>query len=98
MTSENRTLLELSDILGIEFQCPRCEARVLYPFTKSIDRMIDRCPNCLEPWFTENPHLPAQRGPVAEEVRLVVLALRDLIERKDVIARVKLHVAEGLPR
>jgi hypothetical protein len=33
MTKEIRTLIELSDITGVEFECRKCEAKILYTTT-----------------------------------------------------------------
>jgi Zn finger protein HypA/HybF involved in hydrogenase expression len=46
MTSETRTLIDLSDITGIEIECRECSAKVFYPRKKNHDRLVRQCPNC----------------------------------------------------
>lgn len=46
MTSETRTLIDLSDITGIEIECRECSAKVFYPRKNNHDRLIRQCPNC----------------------------------------------------
>ena len=92
MTTETRTLIEMKDISGIEFKCPRCGACVLYPFGEPIARLVDKCPNCFESWFAGGAHLPSTPEPVAEEIRQLFMALQDTVKRKDIKARIRLHV------
>jgi phage FluMu protein Com len=51
LTAEQRVLIEVKDIDGFEFECPRCNGRVYIPL-KRFDGIPDRCPNCREIWFT----------------------------------------------
>lgn len=45
MTNEPRWYIELSDIVGIEFECGHCHARLLYSLAKAPDRVVGGCLN-----------------------------------------------------
>jgi Zn finger protein HypA/HybF involved in hydrogenase expression len=51
MTSEHRILIEVQDIIGIEFECPHCRARVRYDLERTVTRNVSRCPNCNEDFY-----------------------------------------------
>ena len=42
-----RTMLDLKDIIGIEYTCAHCQSNYLVPIDK-FDRPIYQCPNCKE--------------------------------------------------
>ncbi len=50
MTIETRCLIELSDILGVEFQCQQCKGRFLLG-TDVKQTMLWQCPICRETWL-----------------------------------------------
>ncbi len=50
MTAEQRTLIEIQDVVGFEFECPRCESRVYIPIDR-YDMIKSVCGNCREAWF-----------------------------------------------
>ena len=50
MTIETRCLIELSDILGAEFQCQKCEGRFLLG-TDIRRTLLSDCPICNETWL-----------------------------------------------
>ena len=50
MTSETRTLIDLKDVLAIEYQCGVCGSRFSIPITKKdIDHPMV-CPHCSAEW------------------------------------------------
>lgn len=51
MTSECKLLIELKDIIGIEFECPKCAVRVGYKMAEQFVRIVQHCPNCNEEFF-----------------------------------------------
>lgn len=51
MTSETRTLISPSDIIGIEFRCRHCKIQVLYPLESSERPLSGGCPNCKQVWL-----------------------------------------------
>jgi transcription elongation factor Elf1 len=51
VTSEHRVFIEATDIIGIEFECPRCNTRVHYTLEGSITRKVRVCPNCNEEFY-----------------------------------------------
>jgi hypothetical protein len=94
MTSEHRTLIDLTDIVAVEFECEKCAAKVLYPLAKNYERFLLQCPNCNENWFAEpNPVRPV--GNDLEPMKRVAKAitqLRDLVGSTDVRAHVRLQI------
>ena len=42
MTKETRTLIEHSAITGVEFECRKCEAKILYPLRTEYERLAFR--------------------------------------------------------
>jgi phage FluMu protein Com len=44
MTTETRTLIETSDIRGLEIKCPECGVAILYPV--DVDQVIKIGPTC----------------------------------------------------
>jgi hypothetical protein len=94
MTSENRMLIELGDLAEIEFECPnpKCEAKVTYPLASPPGRLMDKCPNCFEPFYTPVPPIP-QRDPVlCESLLRWIEQLCKLRDNKDVKAKLRFHV------
>ena len=55
MTSETRTLVDVSDISGIELN--KCGAKILYPLEK-YQIALSQCPNCNDHWFLGNENVP----------------------------------------
>jgi hypothetical protein len=97
MTSETRTLIELSDIAGVEFGCPKCGAKILYPMGKSYERIAEHCPNCNEDLFAPpNPKDHPTTPKIAKQVLEGLTAFQALIKRSDIYAYVRLEV-KGLP-
>src|SRR5947208_169882 len=92
MTKETRTLIEVADITGVELQCGRCGACVLYPFARQIDRLVDKCPNCFDPWFP-NKSTASSPKTDTDEILRAFAALREMAERKHVGAKIRFHVA-----
>ena len=72
MTSETRTFIQLSDIVGLESQCPnvKCKARISIP-VENFSVFGPACPACREHWLA---------GPDVEFVR-------DFLERFSAIKR-----------
>ena len=92
MTSENRTLIEFSDLAAIEFVCPKCDARVTYPLAKPPDRIMDRCPNCFEPFFTPHPPVPQRDPVICEQFVNWIEQLCKLRDNQNVRAKLRFHV------
>ncbi len=51
MTSETRLFVEPEDLLGVEFTCGHCGARLLYQLPKQPVRIAHTCPNCNEAFY-----------------------------------------------
>jgi len=51
MTNENRIFIEAEDLLGVEFECGQCQARLFYKLPGQPMRIASRCPNCNEPFY-----------------------------------------------
>lgn len=92
MTSETRTLIEPKDISSIEFECPKCSTKILYPLDRSYDRLADKCPNCFEPWFDdENRRISEESTP--DLVLKTLESLRNISTTPKIKAHVKLQIA-----
>jgi hypothetical protein len=96
MTSEMRTLIEMTDIVGIEFECRNCKAKILYPLEKHYERLSESCPNCRDPWFAPDTANP-RATPAADEVKKIFATLHKVAESPLVLAQVRLCVS-GLPK
>jgi predicted RNA-binding Zn-ribbon protein involved in translation (DUF1610 family) len=93
MTTETRTLIELKDVLGVEFGCPTCGAKTLYPMAKSFQRLAESCPNCGEDWFApRNPVHHPSTPTAAKQVLDGLISFKELISRSDIHAHVRLQV------
>lgn len=46
MTVEERVLIELADVLGLEFTCKQCGVRIAISPAKERNFLPDRCPSC----------------------------------------------------
>jgi hypothetical protein len=91
MTVERRTLIELADITGIEFECPNCKTKVFYPLKKEPYRLPQNCPNCNETWLVLDQNQPS--GQHAGGAILELLTnLRRAVESPFVKAHVRLHI------
>jgi hypothetical protein len=71
VTSDVRVLIELGDLIGLELECPSCQAKVLYPLAKTYDRIIPNCPNCNEMWFAPQPKMPQFPSPMEQVQRFI---------------------------
>jgi hypothetical protein len=92
MPSESRTFIALSDISGVEFECPKCQAKILYPIKKHYEPLPQNCPSCGQVWFDENPNLAADQPKVAELVQRTLISLHNITETPAIRARVRLNV------
>jgi hypothetical protein len=53
MTFEQRTLIDLSDIVGVEFECHACKAKVA--LSSNAERtMFWECPVCNRDWLDQD--------------------------------------------
>ena len=92
MTKETRTLVEITDIDGLDFECPKCGTRITYPLATFPREINTRCPGCPQDWFVGDIKIPGNPtyGPVA--IAKLVEALQDLPNRADIHAHVRLHM------
>jgi len=53
MTVQTQRFIDLWDILGLRFQCTKCNASLLLSMSKEIDASkLRTCPNCDKPWLS----------------------------------------------
>lgn len=57
MTKRNRISIELSDLIGLGFECGVCGTNVTVPIRTLDIRMLESCPNCGHRWG-----IPAHKG------------------------------------
>ena len=50
MTAERRVVIEIGDIKGFEFECPKCGTRTYVP-VQNYSGIRQSCQNCPENWF-----------------------------------------------
>jgi DNA-directed RNA polymerase subunit RPC12/RpoP len=92
MTMHQRLILDLHDIVGVEYTCAHCQAKYLIPIEK-FDRVIYQCPNCKES-LVRPGH--ADSAKVSDEGSLLnfVGTLRDLRDRE---IGIKLEISSSDP-
>jgi hypothetical protein len=93
MVSETRTLIEMTDIVGIEFACRKCGAKILYPLAEHYNRLSEKCPNCYEPWFTKNVAAHSSAETAADEVKKIFATLHKVATSPEVLAQVRLSIS-----
>lgn len=100
MTSETRTLIELSDITGVEITCSGCGYGAYYPIAKFTE-LESFCPQCKIAWFDEvsSRYNLAQsemvRYPAVASLLALTSELRALTrkDRTDLHAKIRFRVA-----
>lgn len=99
MTSETRTLVELRDITAIEFSCPHCTAKILYPFDTKHGRLATNCPSCNESWLLPNgPNMHPTAKTILQEMLALFAALQTAIADTRIAAKIRLQVAPDVPQ
>jgi|SRR5580692_6598211 hypothetical protein len=94
MTSETRTLIKPSDVIGIELKCPDCKSKVLFPLDNG-NKLGVYCAICGKPWFDEtiDPRTGQSTYPPIDSLRAIAAHLRALCTpRKDIRAQVLLQI------
>jgi predicted RNA-binding Zn-ribbon protein involved in translation (DUF1610 family) len=94
MPSESRTFIELSDISGVEFECPKCQAKILYPIKRHYEPLPENCPSCGQKWFDHNPALPEGQSQVVELVQKTLISLHNITETPAIRAHVRLNIKD----
>ena len=52
MTSQTKRFIQLSDILGLHFECTHCDSTLLIPLSREIFiKKLYACPHCGNPWI-----------------------------------------------
>jgi hypothetical protein len=95
MTKETRTLVELSDILGVEMECPKCKAKLLIPMDAHMLRFGPQCFQCGADWFGAS--MDATGGLVStavEQIKRLISNINQLAskDRSDIHAPIRLHI------
>ena len=98
MSTESRMFIQLSDILGAEFECPKCQAKILYPIKKHYDPLPENCPSCGQVWFNENPDVAADQPKLVELVQKTLTSLHNIAETPSIRARVRLNIEDPSQR
>jgi predicted RNA-binding Zn-ribbon protein involved in translation (DUF1610 family) len=86
MVVESRHLIEPSDVISVEFSCPKCDARILHRL-EGFSRVPLRCPNCHE-------DLIQPEGPEYVAIEDAVNALRRLREGQKA-AKIRFEIKDG---
>jgi hypothetical protein len=92
MPAETRTVIDLTDILGVEFECPECKAQITLPTQPKtpVEKLVNHCPNCRFLWFGEASGIPFD----VSLVNQVVSVLQGLqrLDHEKIKARVRVHI------
>lgn len=94
MTSEKRTFLELSDVLGVEVECPTCKFGAFFP-TEKTQKIPAFCPQCNATWFDDKVgDYGKTTYPAIDSLLNVSAELRSLThkDRKDIHTSVRIRV------
>ncbi len=75
MTKRNRISIDLSDLIGLNFECSKCGTSVTVPIASLDVRMIEQCPNCKQGWGAQ---IHKALSPTPNHVRSVVDGLQAL--------------------
>ena len=98
MTSENRLMVEITDITGIELECRECSAKIFYPVEKNQERIAQQCPNCNANLFVLSMEQGTHGSVSMEQVRLLMRVIRFLAKPgADLHANVRLNVKQIKP-
>jgi hypothetical protein len=90
VTSETRTLVDITDIAGVEFKCKHCDAQILYPIERlDPERLLRNCPNCKEEWFFFGGDLKTNDFDL---LRQFVIGLKMLLSRESIKAQISWQV------
>jgi tRNA G26 N,N-dimethylase Trm1 len=54
MTAERRIFINLSELIGAEYECTHCRTRCSVSFAQ-FEKVPELCPNCGKRWFSETP-------------------------------------------
>lgn len=57
MTNEAQCFIDLADLIALEFECTKCQTRLLYKLDKEPTRVVGGCPNCREELYTSEEAL-----------------------------------------
>lgn len=85
MTMETRTFICLNDLIGVEYACPQCNARICHSIGAQDPNKPTTCGNCGKPVFSSD----SSDGTAVKEF---IVSIHDLLNRKTVIERVRLEI------
>ena len=94
MTTELRTLIDLKDIIGLEFGCPKCPAKVVQPFFIVKDQQrtqVLKCPSCGANWYATEHKTSAP-----DMLATLMQTFEAVASHSDVYASIKL-CTKGIP-
>ena len=77
MTKETRIVFGLNDLVGVRFQCFKCQGEVVQRFDGRHWRLPTSCPLCLDSWDERD-----SRRPELDELLLMMRNLSDLPDPK----------------
>lgn len=95
MTSETRTLIDFSDIAGVEIECldPQCGAKIVYP--RNNHRIAKQCPNCNANLFLYGANGQSDSLNHITALSEIIDYLARHASAADLRAHVRLHVLAG---
>ena len=76
MTTQTKTFIEVSDIIGLRVDCGKCGATVTLPISDGMNfKGLSRCQNCNEPW------LDVMKSTIEPEVSACASAIKAASDR-----------------
>ena len=75
MTKETRIVFSLNDLVGVRFQCSKCQGEVVQRFDGRHWRLPTSCPLCYARWDERDSRRP--------ELDELLLMMRTLADRPD---------------
>jgi hypothetical protein len=102
MSGSAKTLIEVSDIVAVEFECPRCRTILSRPLAATgiepaTGRLPVQCFGCGADWFAIDSTVHPNQPQVADKVREFLAQLKRLIVQHEVLANVRLEVNGVIP-
>jgi hypothetical protein len=91
--SEQRTFIEPTEIAGVEFGCPKCGLKILYPLTGNYTRLVDHCPTCDQTLVATDPTAhPSFSRHEREQIANLLTQLRNITQNPAIKAHVRIHI------
>lgn len=93
MTTENRRLIDLNEILGFDFECHKCHSRKFIPLAEFVTQ-IGQCPHCSARWYPAEELFQESISRLASVIKNIK-SLEKISEEVKVTFRVELSAEDN---